>query len=578
MSGLASFVEGFTGGVNQRQAWDDRKRSIKLEDEDRKWLAENRDWARGDRAYTVEERQRLRAEQDRLLAEQQAERDADAAAWAVIHGAGEGQSLPGAGEPPPVGGANLTFGPGVPSMPDPTQAPLQLPRSLPGSAPVASVGPAGGPIPQQAAGAAPVAPQTQMPVGPAGGPVPQTQRNWTAAPLTVNEWNTMTPEQRKAVPPAELSRAITAVGTDREASRANLEQLQAAQTSRQFTADMAEEDAQKRASNGLEPRSLPGVGAAPTPQPGAPGIAEPSAPGQPAVAPSAAPQVSMEDITGRPGPIPAPPPEGKPNYPARAVLGFNNPASQTPAQADRAVKSTMQNYLEVDVPRLVDHYLKTGDVAKAEAMTAWAADAKSQESMQLWAKGLHAYTIGDETGMLDNFAKYYNSLGLGVTVDRKASRMTRDKDGNVTGVEVTFTDQSGKTQTQHFDGTGDLLQMGIMGMQPDKMFGIIYDQQQAAQAARAKAQALEVSVQIAAMKLQQSGIKSDPARIAAIGQALMDNAVINHFDQKSPEEQGEMIASAMQGEDYALTLREGAATGAAGGGDAMPPVLYAPGP
>ena len=49
MAGLGSFVEGFTGGVNQGNAWQDRKRNIALEAQDRKWLDENRDWARGDR-------------------------------------------------------------------------------------------------------------------------------------------------------------------------------------------------------------------------------------------------------------------------------------------------------------------------------------------------------------------------------------------------------------------------------------------------------------------------------------------------------------------------------------------------
>ena len=375
----------------------------------------------------------------------------------------------------------------------------------------------------------------------------------------------MPPEQRKSVPGEELSRAIAAMATERDASKADLAQRQA-ENSRLFTEVMGAEDAQARAANGLAPRSLPGIGAAPPQQPVAATAAPGPASGQ--VAPSA-PAADMPAITGRPDPAAQPsiamPAKG------RAVLNFNSPAAIAPEVAAKSVKSTLQQYAEVGVPKMIEHYLKTGQVDKAAAMDAWAKDSKTKASMESWVKTVHSLAIGDEAGTLDNFAEYWSGMGLGVTVDRKASRLTRDEKGNVTGVEVAYTDREGKRHIQHFDGMEDMIQEGIMANDPATVWSMIYEQQNAAMAAQGKAQALEASIQIAIIRSQASGTAADPKRIAAAAKILSENS-FGEFDKLPVDERAQKILDSLAAEDYALSIREGAETGAMG----APPVMYGP--
>lgn len=561
MAGLASFMSGFTEGTDTRHRWDDRKRQIALDAEDRKWLNENRDWARGDREYTLEERQRIRAEQDRVAAEQKAERDAAAAAWAETQAASaadEAAAAAGGVAPQSVdpalgdmgmGQGGLSFG-----LPPAEANPLAPgARSLPMPPQVSAPGPAG-------------MPQSAMPQSPTM-PPPQARSVQPAAPHVMPQI-------------ADLSRADGG-------GRLRNESIGPAGMPGY---PVVPQQAPQTQAAPPQARSLPDAQ-----QPGQPpvGTAAPVQPASPITVRASAgpgrggnnmsqgqPPADLGAATGSPPPAPtirAPtaPASVPPTNPAavsagRSALSFNNPLTVKPERADKAVKTTLQHYQEVGVPKMIDHYLKTGQFEKARAMEAWSKDAKSKESMELWARGLHAYAVGDEHGMLDNFAKYYNSLGMDVTVDRKKSAMTRDEQGNVTGVDVVFIDRSGKETTQHFDGTGDLLQEGIMGMQPDKMFELLYGQEVAASAARGKAQALEVSVQIAAMKLKGAGVSADPARIAKVAAAIAQSDMTGSFFTKTPEEQGQMIADALAGQDYAETLRSGAAAGAMGGGDALP--------
>lgn len=595
MAGLGSFVEGFVGGVDTGNKWADRKRQITLDAEDRKWLNENRDWARGDRTYTVEERERLRAEQDRVMAEQKAEREAQAAAWAAT----QEEAAAAAANPPDQATTDPRLGDMGAGQGGFSFAGMGDPMA-PGRSVMGMTGPAGMP----SAGPAPIATLTAAPTAVPfrSGATPAT----VAPPMTEAAYNSMTYDQQvAAVESGQWTDMVMRMATGAHTGNKPLTQMPGADASNAEKAAWASNAAareQERLDNEARLAKLdkrgrtllgmdgpqpapPAIGAQPTASPtapaGRPSITATAAPGTGAgTMTQAPPPANLQAATGSAPPrptitAPTAPASAPPSSPAaasagRSALSFNNPATTTPERADKAVKSTLDHYMNVGVPKMIDHYMSTGQFAKAQAMDKWAKDTKSQASMELWAKGLHSYAIGDEKGMLDNFAEYYNSLGMGVTVDRKKSSMTRDAAGNVTGVEVAFVDKSGKTTIQNFDGVGDLLQEGIMGMQPDKMFELMYDQQSAAQVARSKSQQLEVSVQIATMRLKSAGINSDPAMIAKVAAQIAAADMTGSFFEKSPEEQGQMIADALAGQDYAESIRSGAAIGAQGGGDALP--------
>jgi hypothetical protein len=618
MAGLGSFVDGFVGGMNQRNAWDDRKRQIALDAEDRKWLNENRDWARGDRTYTVEERQRLRAEQDRVLKEAQDDRDAKAAAWKASQegGAASEASPPQSGVNTDIPGMmgdpsapSLSFGSSVPSMSDgvdpgaPAGAPTTQ-RSLPGA-----ISPVGGPTspepndystltveqwnamtPEQRATVPPeaISAAINRSVGGNGvaqapaGPTPQTQAPpGVKIPQTIEEWNAMTPEERALVPPGAVSAAIqNSVGTQGRS-------LPGARPSD------AEEQARLNAPPPPGGYATPGGPTVPPSDPNATAgqtIVNPKTPPDPRANAAALTGFSAGTSTSAAAPQqqPAAPPMGgnqaaaaaapppdttapaiaaamTPPAPkaGRSAISFNSPLSRTPEQETKAVKSTMENYRDIGVPKLIDYYMSRGEIDRAQALKDWATGSKAQDSMTDWSKALHSLAIGDADGLLTNFTTYINGMDVGVTVDKAASKVTRDENGIVTGFDIAVVGKDGKTTMTHYNGMNDMVQTGLLALPPDKLFEESQKQQVSTRAAVMASQKLETSVQIAQMKLQGTNkSRNDILNVMKIFTA--DPLGHPGFADLPPEEQ------ASQAADFLRTADQGAANYEGGGSTTQP--------
>ena len=608
MSGLGSFVQGFQSGVDIRHKWNDRKRGQKQEDEDRAWTSQNREWATEDRGYTVEERKRKRGAEDRALAADAADRQAAADAYAATETATSTPRtrsvLPSAaadgGAPLVTANTGLSFG--LPAKGDPMSQPLNR-----------------GVIP------APVAPTTETP--PVAGPVPLATQN-TAAPVaasyddtqpgpTYDDWKGMSREERKGagLPVSEIGAQlhfdrlseglgikyepprVPRTGNDGPAGqRAPQPQEGSAQGDNRAVEAAAAEAAAPRSSEmkqGLSdlsalstvsregqtidagtglpmaqtpPRSRSIIGAqemapatAPLAKPGmdpvaAASLADPALASQPGAPASTGVAVQLASATA----------PGKPA--GRAAIGFNAPMRVTPEQKADATKSFMDNYMEVGVPKMIKHYLSTGDVEKAQAFDTWAKDAKVQKTMGLWADGVHAAAIGDENGMLDSFADYYNTFDDGLTVIRADSGMRRDKEGNIVGVKLTFrNDETGQTFSQELDGMEDLLQQGIYALAPDRMFEVLYGQMTAAQKVEADSAAADQAIVLAAMK--ESGGQAAPKRVADALESLRKNSF--GFSELPIEKQVQMVMAQLAIEDQSVAAYNGG--GAAPVGTDVPP-------
>lgn len=521
MAGLGSFLNGYVGGVETRHKWDDRKHDRALADEDRTW-------ARQDHAYTAEERARKRArddltfkDEDQARADRAAERKAAADAFAAASGTGavdpaapDQRSL----DIRPANAPALGFGAGVPAMPN-----AMLPQL--GQAP------------------APTAPGVPPPMS---GMTPQGRTaTMGTPPLTVDGYNAATPAQRSAMTGSQVGGAIAA-SADPNAPDAfkihtappppPIDYSQPPGPGASDAEKMAwASNAPSREAAASTGRALP-PSAANTP-------AQAAAASNPAAAvtdPSQAPAVQIAAAT-------APAPQ------SRVAFGINTPIKVSPAKAKEASASFLSNYLKVGVPKMVNYYLSTGQMDKAQAFDKWAKDAKNQNAMSLWAAGVHAAAIGDENGMMDNLGQYYNSFDDGLSLVRDESHIVRDDKGNMVGAEITFVDKDGAKHTQTFHGAEDLMQQGVYALAPEKMFEVMYEQGKAADAAK--------------LAMAKTGsFKPTPQRVSTVMADLSKNVI--GFADRPQDEQIKMVMQRIATEDAAAAAVSGggAAQGPAPGG------------
>lgn len=565
MAGLGSFVDGFVGGVDTRHKWDDRNRQRKLDDEDRVWQNQQRDWQKDDRGYTLEERQRQRSREDKAQAEQDRvtqaaadERKAAADAYDAAKGGDTGS--PGSDSAPnaaasvsrsldlPNFGASstpLSFGANVPALPN-----AMAPGG--GGQPMALPGMMGRSI------APPAMSQPTYP-GPAGSPPLVVQPGPTA-----DQWNAMTGAQRdayqptmgqqRALPQAALDpNRPTAqllvdgdpgmMGTDAQkmAWASNAPAREQAALNAQATPDKMMVTPRSRSLSGAGDTSASVAAVLPAPNASPAQAAAASDPGAMANNPAASPAVQIAAAT-------APKP--------RLAFGIDAPTIRSPAQTKVATDNFMQNYLDKGVPKLMEYYMKTGQMDKAQAFQTWANDTQNQTSMKMWAEGVHAAAIGDETKMLDSFSQYYNRFDNGEEIVREKSGIKRDGNGNMTGATLTFKDtKTGVEHTQDLNGTEELLQQGIMALSPEKMFEMMYSQEGAKLTARSNTIKYQQQMAIAMVRYgAQRGIKTTPQRVTAIMADMSRNVM--GFNQLPQEKQIAMVTDRIASENQAAGIAD----------------------
>lgn len=211
---------------------------------------------------------------------------------------------------------------------------------------------------------------------------------------------------------------------------------------------------------------------------------------QPAQGPSVPPRADSEAYSGEKpvaAPVPSAAPQAQGNVvtpsveTAAKVMGPVKPAAlaMTPSKeakrsATQQVGSFMDYYRKEAVPLVVEHYLSTGDVEKAQAFQQWAEDSAVKDGMKHWARGVHSASIGDEDGFLKAIVSSYNSTGYfedGYSIVEGKSGFIKDQGGNITGAEITFkNDQTGETNVQKFEDVGDIYEMGVMFLSPEAVF------------------------------------------------------------------------------------------------------------
>lgn len=188
-----------------------------------------------------------------------------------------------------------------------------------------------------------------------------------------------------------------------------------------------------------------------------------------AAEPKPAPQpVSMPEIAAQAGVQPA----GK-----RFSVGDRSfdTREEAVAFARKKAPSVMDFMSKTLVPRMQEAYLAQGDVEKAEAWGQWAEQRQSKKAMAEWASAWRAASMGDVEKAADHVFNLYKTYDDGITPLSK--EIVKDKDGNITGFNVTLkTEATGEKRTQFIDKSA-LTELGLAALSPPQIFEAAYKRQ-----------------------------------------------------------------------------------------------------
>ena len=149
----------------------------------------------------------------------------------------------------------------------------------------------------------------------------------------------------------------------------------------------------------------------------------------------------------------------------RGVFAQGNDAYNAAVKAGTAKPNDAYDWFaHVYAPHIEQFYLAKGDVTNAGAFHKWSKDEDTQQQVRDMGKLIGTYHDAVQTGDFDalkkGMIKFYGDLPSDVTGGNKFTDLavTKDSQGNVTGVAGTFTTADGKTVTQNFGNLGQFQQ------------------------------------------------------------------------------------------------------------------------
>lgn len=172
-----------------------------------------------------------------------------------------------------------------------------------------------------------------------------------------------------------------------------------------------------------------------------------------------------------------------------SVGGQSYPTQQDAQKAaDAQVGGFLDNWKKTVGPKLQQHWLKTGEIDKAQNFDKWISDSNVQEGMKSWANMARSFQTGDRPGFLKHLNATLTQTGYydGEVKPIEAIEKTNDK-GQLTGYTVKFQDRAtGKESSQDFD-SDDIQKLAVVGLSPEQIYTQGMNELAAARKARAEA-------------------------------------------------------------------------------------------
>ena len=157
------------------------------------------------------------------------------------------------------------------------------------------------------------------------------------------------------------------------------------------------------------------------------------------------------------------------------------------ANTDGQIVNVVNYYMKNTAPLMQQHFLETGDVAKADAFGKWINDANTQKGMRYSAAAMRSAQMGDADGFAENLQGAYNTYQPDAGISITGSKVNRDDKGNATGMTLTMKGKDGKEFTQDYNGMEDIYKQFSGFASPDQVWKYGQDQIALAQKTRAEA-------------------------------------------------------------------------------------------
>lgn len=145
-------------------------------------------------------------------------------------------------------------------------------------------------------------------------------------------------------------------------------------------------------------------------------------------------------------------------------------------------------YNEQFVPRYIQQYLQQGKIPEAQAFQKYVQDANVQQGLKYGSSFMRAVQLGDAEGAMGSMVKMFNQPGYFENgYSAVGAKLTRDKDGNAAGMDITLrNDATGETTTHTFNTLEDAYRTVMPFADPKNVFD--YAMQQIAASAKNKAE------------------------------------------------------------------------------------------
>ncbi|MDI4655556.1 hypothetical protein [Xanthobacter autotrophicus] len=159
--------------------------------------------------------------------------------------------------------------------------------------------------------------------------------------------------------------------------------------------------------------------------------------------------------------------------------------TQAKAAAQDGVKPFLDYYVKEGTPKVTEAYIRAGQPEKAKAYQEWVKNEQVQKGMESWARAMQSAQMGDAEGFAKHTMEAYNNSGYFDDGLKGKANLRKDDKGKTVGVDLEFTDASGKVAKQSFDGMESLYRFGTMFLSPEQVFKFGMSQLEATDKARA---------------------------------------------------------------------------------------------
>lgn len=158
-------------------------------------------------------------------------------------------------------------------------------------------------------------------------------------------------------------------------------------------------------------------------------------------------------------------------------LGLKPGQNLTKKQVDSASQAYVDRYYDTIVPKMIDFYIKRGDMQSAQSYVEIVESRQGKSAMRDVGRATFSVVNGDYDSAADSMIKAFKTLGYvddAMEVDYDQTGIVKDEAGNAVGGKVVFTDKkTGNTFEKTFASPEEFIQYGHLMTSPEAVMEML---------------------------------------------------------------------------------------------------------